>query len=685
MTTTSTKFKRRVCCAHHKLSGGLSPPYRLMLLWTCVLFLFTCSAFSAVSAVNNAFTPPEAYFRIQVVDHQTGRGVPLVELRTVNNIRYLTDSNGIVAFHEPGLMGRDVFFHVESHGYEFLKDRFGYRGKRLRTTPGTGAVLKIDRINIAERLYRITGQGIYRDTILVGESAPLEHPVLNAQVAGQDSVYTCIYRGRLFWLWGDTNRPSYPLGHFWTAGAFSELPASGGLDPAVGVDLEYFVDDNGFSRPIARLKEKGLVWLDGLLTVRDKQGAERMVAKYARMKDLGHAYERGLAVFNDATASFEPLVRSSGPDFLPFHNSGHALAVDVAGSRYCYFATQFPLSVRMRVRADWDHVTAPNHYEVLTAAPRPSSVADRPSPPRWIRAGDLIDNDASKMPSLVKALKEEKNGTHLYDVTSGKKVTPHGGSVYFNAWRNKRIMITVQQFGDSSHLGEVWYAEADTPVGPWAYARKVVTHNKYTFYNPMQHPYFDQQGGRIIYFEGTYSKTFSGSEKNPTPRYDYNQIMYRLNLDDPRLVLPAPVYEVCDTQGRYKYLLRDGVEETDRWSSADTVAFYAVETKQKTAWAKAHPTSLIPIYTGQTDLTPERSDESTRPLFYALSKDESVNDNAAIASLYEYRHTESGQRRYSTDPAQRQKGWTRTARPLCRVWKAPPGPLLIDRDTKTIR
>ena len=39
---------------------------------------------------------------------------------------------------------------------------------------------------------------------------------------------------------------------------------------------------------------------------------------------------------------------------------------------------------------------------------------------------------------------------------------------------------------------------------------------------------------RLVYFEGTYVTTFSG---NPvaTPRYDYNQIMYRLDLADPRL------------------------------------------------------------------------------------------------------------------------------------------------------
>ena len=51
-------------------------------------------------------------FRIHVVEEGTGRGVPLVELRTVNQIRYVTDSNGIVAFDEPGLFNRKVFFTI---------------------------------------------------------------------------------------------------------------------------------------------------------------------------------------------------------------------------------------------------------------------------------------------------------------------------------------------------------------------------------------------------------------------------------------------------------------------------------------------------------------------------------------------------------------------------------------------
>jgi len=83
-------------------------------------------------------------------------------------------------------------------------------------------------------------------------------------------------------------------------------------------------------------------------------------------------------------------------------------------------------------------------------------------------------------------------------------------------------------------LGEVWYAEAEASIGPWPQAVKIVTHDKYSFYNPKQHPQFDQDGGRVIYFEGTYTHTFSGNEQR-TPRYDYNQIMYRLDLGDERL------------------------------------------------------------------------------------------------------------------------------------------------------
>jgi hypothetical protein len=121
----------------------------------------------------------------------------------------------------------------------------------------------------------------------------------------------------------------------------------------------------------------------------------------------------------------------------------------------------------------------------------------------------------------------------LHDAATGKAVIAHAGSVYWNEYRKRYVMIAVEIYG-SSFLGEVRYAEGQTPIGPWKKAVKIVTHDKYSFYNPKQHPYFDQDGGRIIYFEGTYTHTFSGNEQR-TPRYDYNQIMYRLDLADERL------------------------------------------------------------------------------------------------------------------------------------------------------
>ncbi|HNS22269.1 MAG TPA: hypothetical protein PKH24_17315 [Sedimentisphaerales bacterium] len=611
------------------------------------------------------------YFAIQVVDSRTGRGVPLVELRTTNLIRCFTDSNGIVAFLEPGLMDREVFFFVESHGYEYPKDGFGFRGVRLRTTPGTTAVVKIDRINIAERLYRVTGQGIYRDSILVGRTVPLKNPVLNAQVIGQDSVDACLYHGRLFWTWGDTGRPGYPLGHFAMAGAVSDLPGRGGLDPAVGVDLDYFVDKDGFSRPVARLKEPGLVWLDGFLVVRDNDGREHMVAKYARLKDLGHVLERGLMVFNDDTGSFEPIVRSD-PNLLPYPDFGHAFRVEVEGRLYYYFALPFPLTVRMRVEAKWDRVIDPNRYEVLTAS--------QGGRDRWVTFADIAGADASARAHVTETLKREKGDVRFLDVESGKEVTPHGGSVYFNAHRHKWIALFLQAGGESSYIGEVWYAEADTPVGPWAYARKVATHNKYSFYNPKQHPYFDQNGGRTIYFEGTYSWTFSGSEERATPRYDYNQIMYRLDLDDPRLVLPVAVYQVRDGQDRGTYLLSDAIAERSKWDDVESAAFYAIEPGR----GDEH---LVCVYAdrladGNVRLTTESQDTSAEPLFLAMPPDGQAGANPCIVPLYEYRHADSGRFRYSTQAELREPGWNRGQQPLCRVWKASAGPLLLDRQAR---
>ena len=140
----------------------------------------------------------------------------------------------------------------------------------------------------------------------------------------------------------------------------------------------------------------------------------------------------------------------------------------------------------------------------------------------------------------VGVMKPDESPFSLRDRDTGKPVLAHGGSVYWNGYRKRFVMIFVEGFGTPSFLGEVWYAEADAPEGPWTDAVKIATHDRMDFYNPKQHPMFDADGGRTIYFEGTYTNTFSG---NPikTPRYEYNQVMYRLDLTDPRLVMPAAI------------------------------------------------------------------------------------------------------------------------------------------------
>jgi hypothetical protein len=52
---------------------------------------------------------------------------------------------------------------------------------------------------------------------------------------------------------------------------------------------------------------------------------------------------------------------------------------------------------------------------------------------------------------------------------------------------------------------------------------------------PTDHyPEFTSADSPILIFEGTYTATFSDN-KRPTPRFDYNQVLYRLDLDDPAL------------------------------------------------------------------------------------------------------------------------------------------------------
>jgi hypothetical protein len=485
-------------------------------------------------------TKPASYFSIAVVDDQTGRGVPLVELKTDSNVRYYTDSAGLVAIDDPAYVGREIYFSVFSHGYEYPIDGFGNRGARVNVKPGGSIRLKIKRINIAERLYRITGEGIYRDSLLLGRPVPIEHPLLNAQVTGQDSAQPVIYKNKIFYFWGDTWRQSYPLGHFGMAGATAELPGHGGLDPSIGINLHYFTNSDGFSRAMVPGPNGVLRWADALTVLPDSHGRQRLVARVSFRKSLDEALATKLLIYNDDTNLFDVLKEL--PLDPPLQPSGHPFRVRVDDADYVYYGELFPDT---RVRADLEHFQDPSSYEGFTCL----------APGSRFGAATKVDRDASRKliwawkkdtPPLSRRqiqqlirdemIKRDEAWFRPVDLQTGKTPALSAVSVAYNEYRRNYVAICAEIGGSSSVLGEIWYSEADRPEGPWERARKIVTHDRYSLYNPVHEACFDQQGGRIIYFEGTYSITFSRND-DPTPRYDYNQIMYRLDLSDPRLDL----------------------------------------------------------------------------------------------------------------------------------------------------
>jgi hypothetical protein len=206
------------------------------------------------------------------------------------------------------------------------------------------------------------------------------------------------------------------------------------------------------------------------------------------------AYQWGLCVWNDANAVFEPLrilwTKSEDSPKPPAVPEGHpVLWKDQAGREWVLFGNPLPT---LRCPATFESWQDASTWEVLKPQESLESAADV------------------------------------------KPVKPHSGSIAWNPWRKRWVTVFMQTFGQPSAFGELWYAEADAPTGPWGKAVKVLSHENYTFYNPRLHPEFTPKDSPVLIFEGTYTATFSDN-KRPTPRYDYNQVLYRLDLDDPAL------------------------------------------------------------------------------------------------------------------------------------------------------
>lgn len=426
-------------------------------------------------------------FRIEVVDKETGWPVPLVELRTTHQMSFFTDNAGLVAIDEPDLFGREIWFNLSSDGYQVKPDGFGSVGTRFKLEPGKTRRIEIERTMFAKRLGRLTGAGLFAHSVKLGDPAPLEE----SGVMGSDSVLLSSYRGRLFWLWGDTSIPEYPLGNFNSTAATTSSSPLDKFQPPLAVRFDYLKNGNKL-RGVAPIAGSGPTWLGAMTSVKDSRGEEKLVATYSKIEGHVEEYDVGLCVFDDTKGVFAPLrqIWKKGEGKKPLIPRGHPFRwKDQEGKDWLLFGDPFPT---LKCPATFEGWSDPSQW---TEVPSPASPRD----------------------------------------ASGGEIKPHRGSVCWNAHRKRWITIFTQNLGKPSAFGELWYAEADSPLGPWGTAVKVLTHRNYTFYNPRIQHELTPADAPFIVFEGTYTGEFANHAAR-TPRYDYNQILYRLDLEDPGLI-----------------------------------------------------------------------------------------------------------------------------------------------------
>ena len=429
--------------------------------------------------------------RVEVVERGSGWPVPLVELRTTHEVRFVTDNAGVIALDAPELMGREVWFDIHGHGYGVKKDGFGYTGVRLTPEPGKRIRVEVERTIIAKRLGRLTGGGLFAESQKCGERLEWRE----SGEFGCDTVQTAVYRGKVYWVWGDTDMPHYPLGIFQALGATSPLPPFERLEPPIEPPYTHFRNAEGRMRPVARMyKESGPVWLFGTIALPDETGHEHLCASYSKIKPQLTPVILGQCVWNDKTERFDMLQeiwhRTSDQERPPRYPDGHPVVwTDGDGKRWLLFGDPFP---RLKCPATFEGWKNRETWEELT-------------PQRNVLSAD-----------------------------GSRRVTPHTGAIVWSGFRKRWVTVFMEKGGTPSRLGELWYAEAETPFGPWERAVKILSHDNYTFYNPLIHAEGRDPDSPVLLFEGTYTKSFA-DRPQPTPRYDYTQILYRLDLDDPRL------------------------------------------------------------------------------------------------------------------------------------------------------
>src|SRR5262249_39299852 len=149
----------------------------------------------------------------------------------------------------------------------------------------------------------------------------------------------------------------------------------------------------------------------------------------------------------------------------PAYPHGHPFRHTDNGVEYVYFASPYPLT---RVRATPEHLRDLGRYETFTCLKEGSRLDDRRIERAadgrpvyaWKRDTPAVGPGEQRKLIAAGALRPHEALLQLQDRDSGKAVTAHAGSVYWNPYRRRWVLITAE-VGGTSFLGETWYAEAD--------------------------------------------------------------------------------------------------------------------------------------------------------------------------------------------------------------------------------
>ncbi len=275
--------------------------------------------------VQAAYSQENKWFRIEVRDAQCNWPVPLVELRTTDEQRFVSDNAGVIALDAPEMFGRETFFHIKGHGYEVDSDGFGYRGVRVTPQPGQSLTVQVNRKHIARRMGRLTGNGLLAESQKTG----LRMDARESPLVGCDSVQLVPHDGKWLWCWGDTQLAFYPLGNFHMTGALTPGRPILQDQPPIEPQYEYLLNDKGRPRGMAPMPGKGPTWLTGFASLPDARGKQHLVATYRKIEGMLTTHEIGLCEWDEVIGQFKSLrklwSKSDGmpePTLLPV---GHAV------------------------------------------------------------------------------------------------------------------------------------------------------------------------------------------------------------------------------------------------------------------------------------------------------------------------------------------------------------------------